>query len=167
MAAPRRYTDEQRAAMFRLFQAGMSPIEISRQCESGTAGVAPFKVPRRTVHEIVTAMAAEAGQSAPSTLKDASHCEALEHYPVRVNGIISAELDRQERKQRHGRPLSLDDLDRLEKATKIIISLELRGRRRVYERASLPAAKAGKGKNALDDLARRMKLQDSSDGSDA
>ena len=56
MAAPRKYTTEQREAAYRLFLDGKQSAEIARMCANGEAGVPAFEIPRRTVHDIVTGM---------------------------------------------------------------------------------------------------------------
>jgi hypothetical protein len=96
MAAARRYSDAQRAAMFRLFEAGKTPVEIAKHCDEGTAGTSPFEIPRRTVHDIVTRMAAEAEQKLAPTVLEAEGAEAVERFPGRIVAILHADIDRLE-----------------------------------------------------------------------
>ena len=50
--------------MFALHEQGCPAAEIVRRCAEGTASAAPFQVPRRTAHQIVTTMAREQGLQA-------------------------------------------------------------------------------------------------------
>ena len=45
MAAPRKYSDAQRAAMFALYRQGMIAAQIARKCEAGLVSIAPFSIP--------------------------------------------------------------------------------------------------------------------------
>lgn len=115
--------------MFRLYTAGKSPTEIARLCAEGTTGVEAFEIPRRTVHEIVTNMAAEAEQAVPTSMFDAENRETVDRFPERIASIIKTELDRIEAKQKRG-PLSVKDLDCLDRAAGVSASLAKRINRR-------------------------------------
>ena len=125
MAAPRKYSDAQRQAMYRLFEAGKSPTEIASLCEKGIAGARGFTIPRRTVQEIVTAMAAEAEREVPTTIHEAESAEAVERFPMRITRIVDAEIDRLNTKQKQ-RGLTCEDYDRLEKAASLSFTLHKR-----------------------------------------
>lgn len=125
MAAPRKWTNAQRAEMFRLFEAGKTPTEIVRLCAAGTAGTKPFVIPRRTCHEIVTRMATEAEQTLPSTLLESDDPGAVQRFPLRIASIIDSEIARLETRQKQ-RGLSSDDFDRLSKAASLSFTLHKR-----------------------------------------
>ncbi len=129
MAAPRLYSDAQRTAMFRLFEAGKTPAEIARLCEEGTAGTSPFTIPRRTVHDIVTRMAEEAEQKLPTSVVEAESAEAVERFPARIARILDAEIDRLNAKQaKHG--LNPTDYDKLARVADLSFDLHKRLRQR-------------------------------------
>jgi hypothetical protein len=132
MAAPRKYSDQQRAAMYRLYERGYEPAEITRRCAEGMASVASFEVPRRTCHAIVTAMARERAEVVPIRLDEADDREAIDRFPARVATILDDEMARLEARQRNGNPLSANDLERLHKATavhdRLLTSIARRGR---------------------------------------
>jgi hypothetical protein len=71
ISAPRKYSNAQRAAMYRLYEAGMQPSEIVRACHEGTASVEPFEIPRRSCHDIVVRIARESRQETPQTIAEA------------------------------------------------------------------------------------------------
>lgn len=127
MAAPRKYTNEQRAAMYALWEQGLEAAEIARRVRAGLASCAPFEIPRRTVHSICTAIAKE--RDAPSTLDEAAEAVAQGRHQERVFAMVGDEITRLEAKQRSG-PLTVTDLERAEKAAGISASLERRLRRR-------------------------------------
>jgi hypothetical protein len=56
VAAPRKYSEQQRHAIARLHQDGRSSPEIVELCASGEAGVDPFQIPRRSVDDIAMQM---------------------------------------------------------------------------------------------------------------
>jgi len=159
MAAPRQYSDAQRAAMFRLFEAGKTPAEIARLCEEGTAGVNPFQIPRRTCHDIVTKMAEEAERKLPTSIVEAESAEAVDRFPVRIARLIDAEIARLTTKQEKG-GLNVGDYDKLERAAKLSFELEKRLRRRTTPtRRGGQNARGGTGSSptletALERLAR-------------
>jgi len=136
VAAPRIYSDQQRASMFRLFEAGKTPAEIARLCEEGTAGVSPFTIPRRTCHDIVTRMAEEAERKLPTSVAEAESAEAVERFPMRIARLVDAEITRLTTTQEKS-GLSLGDYDKLERAAKLSCDLEKRLRQRK------PAGKRG------------------------
>ncbi|MGI9019208.1 MAG: hypothetical protein ACR2G3_00670 [Solirubrobacterales bacterium] len=96
MAAPRKYSDAQRAAMYSLYEQGYSVAEIVRRCEEGLASVAPFEIPRRTAQQIVTRIARERAQPVPKTVEELTE-DDLERIPKRATRILAAELERIER----------------------------------------------------------------------
>jgi hypothetical protein len=115
--------------MFRLYGAGKSPAEIAHLCDAGTAGVAAFTVPRRTCHEIVTSMAAEAEQNLPISVAEVESAESVERFPVRIAALVDAEIGRLTKKQeRNG--LTPEDFDRLRKASDLSFDLHRRLSRR-------------------------------------
>jgi hypothetical protein len=146
--------------MFRLYEAGKSPSEIASLCEEGTAGVASFTIPRRTVQEIVSKMAAEADRKLPTSVAEMESAEAVERFPVRMAAILDAEIERLATKQKRGK-LTLDDLDFLAKAATVSTTLHKRLSRGqpAGARGSRPARQAagsqqGPG-SALEQLAQR------------
>ena len=66
VAAPRKYSDEEREAMYHLYVQGRQPTDIARTCAVGKAGVPAFEVPPRSVHDIVTGIARQRGQQTPA-----------------------------------------------------------------------------------------------------
>jgi hypothetical protein len=128
MPAPRRYTDAQRAEMYRLYEAGLQPTEIARRCAAGTAGTEPFAIPRRSAHSIVKQMAKETGQEAPSRLGDIEDPDAVGRFAMRALAVAEAELGRLERKQ-HQHRLTLNDNEKLQTLTRVTYSLEKRAER--------------------------------------
>ncbi|MFN8160614.1 MAG: hypothetical protein U0R52_06170 [Solirubrobacterales bacterium] len=129
MAAHRKYSDEQRAAMFRLYEGGLGAKAISERCAAGTTGTAPFEIPRRTVQEIVTAMAAEARLEPPRSISDAGTEEALLRFPERCGALLAREMQRLEAAGEK-RALTEKELARLGLAVKVWGPLETRLRRR-------------------------------------
>lgn len=117
MAAPRKYGDAARAAIWALHEQGVSSAEIARRCQRGMAGVAPFRVPRRTVADIVWRMAQERGQAdSPRKFEDLVNGDGEElvaKYPKRVLTLLEADSQRLERKSERGQALTLDDYNRL------------------------------------------------------
>lgn len=129
MAAPRKYSNTQRAAMYALYEQGVQPGEIAKRCGEGLASVAPFEIPRKSCEAIVKAMARERGLRAVNSVEDAEAASEIEACDIRIRRLLKRELDRFESKQR-GRGLSLDDLERLERIEKIQASREKRTRTR-------------------------------------
>src|SRR5690348_13683152 len=118
MAAPRKYTDAQRQALYRLHEAGMTSEQISAACGAGTAGTDPFTIPRRSVSAIVSSMEAEARTEIPASIDEIGGLEAVSRFPERISRIIDAELERLAGKQRRGQ-LTVKDLELLRKTTEI------------------------------------------------
>jgi hypothetical protein len=106
--------------MFALYEQGYTANEIARRCGEGTASVAPFQIPRRTVQQIVTTIARERRAKPPQKLEDLSGHEILERYPERVGRLLERELDRLERKEHSGKPLSLEDIERMRQGAKVV-----------------------------------------------
>jgi integrase len=69
MAAPRLYTDAQRAVIYDLHRQGLSSREIAERCAAGLASVERFKIPARSVREIVKQMADERGAKRVDSLE--------------------------------------------------------------------------------------------------
>lgn len=123
MAAKRKYTDPQRQAIWRLHEAGNSATEIERLCKEGLASVEAFSIPRRSVSQILGEMEAEANQRAPKSVTDPELAAAVNGFPERISRIVDAELARLETKAAKGTGLSIDDLDRLKKASTLSTTL--------------------------------------------
>ena len=119
--APRRYTDEQRAVMLALYDGGHKPAEIARRCKAGLVSVAPFKIPRRTVQEIVTAMARERGLSPPRTLAETETAQSLERYPDLVIRILTEDARRILSEET---PTHEKEYDRLQRGVKIAAEIK-------------------------------------------
>ena len=115
MAAPRRYTTEQRAAMFGLHQEGLRPAEISRACSHGVDGVEPFDIPRRTVHDIVSQMEAEAESSAIALADGGELHDFSDRMDKQIKAILETQIAFYDRKVRKGKTLSREELGRLGK----------------------------------------------------
>ena len=114
MAAPRKFTDAQREALFRLHAAGMSSREIAEAAEKGGTGLAPFTISSRTVRDIAGKMATETERRLPTPVIELESAEAMERAPARAARIVEAELTRLEDKQtRSG--LTEKEIDRLPK----------------------------------------------------
>lgn len=92
MPAHRKYTDEQRASIYRLWHSGLSAMEITRRSAAGSASVAPFEIPRRTVQAICSTMDKEAGAIVPTSLEEAMKPECVATNPRAVLGFISTEV---------------------------------------------------------------------------
>lgn len=123
MPAPRKYTDAQRSAIFRLFEAGMSSREIATLCGDGRTGLAPFEIPARSVRDITAQMTAEAELRMPATVLDLEQADVMGRFPARAARILGGEVERLEAKQRKG-PLSDKDLDRLTRMTEQSVRVE-------------------------------------------
>jgi hypothetical protein len=93
VAAPRRYSDEQREAMYRLYVRGNEPTAIARMCAAGEAGVPAFDAPARSVHSIVTSIVRAKSQPPPDPESDPNSTEALED---RLRNVIKREVEHQE-----------------------------------------------------------------------
>jgi hypothetical protein len=124
MPAHRKYTDAQRAEMFRLYELGYTGEEISEKCAVGTASVGPFNCPRRTVSHIVKEMEEERGGPLPKTLDDAEDVSLLNLLPARILRIVNRELDRFDEKTIRETKLSTEDLQKLDKLLAIADKLE-------------------------------------------
>jgi hypothetical protein len=142
--------------MFRLHEAGKSAREIAELCEDGRAGPEPFAIPRRTAAEIVNGMAAAAEAKLPRSIEEVESVEAVERFSARILGIVDAELTRLEAKPR----LSLQDIDRLNKASELTYGLEKRLRRRGgtggAKRSRQAPEKGTASERALADLAKEL-----------
>lgn len=149
MAAPRKYSNAQRAAMFAFYEQGYTPAEIARRCKLGTASVDAFEIPRRTVQEIVTQMERERGGRLPKTLDDAAS-DLAAAFPKRILRTLNREVDRFDAKTRNGRPLSLEDLDRLKKISGICRELRTQAAVKKARESASP------GVSGLAELARQM-----------
>ena len=88
MAAPRKYSDEQRAAIFARAELGVTPAQIAHECAAGLASCAPFQIPRRTAQQIVADMRRERGPGQPRSFADLESAEAIRGYPLRVLRIV-------------------------------------------------------------------------------
>jgi hypothetical protein len=114
MPAPRKFTDAQREALYRLHAAGMSSRQTAEAAEKGETGLAPFNISPRTVRDIVGKMAIEADRRLPTTVIELEGAEAMERAPARAARIVETELSRLERKQA-GKGLTDKEIDRLPK----------------------------------------------------
>jgi hypothetical protein len=119
VAAPPKYTDEQRAAIFTLHQMGMNSVQISAQCRLGTAGAAPFDVPERTALDIAKKMEAEHARAAASTANPNDLIAMAEGMSDRVLQILDVRLKQLERKAAGSNHLSTDDIKALAEIPKI------------------------------------------------
>ena len=88
VAAPRRYSTQQREALYRLYVEGKQPAEIARKCSQGSAGVPAFEIPRRSVHDIVTRMARQRSRPVQRTTEPDPE--------ARLRALITLEIERQE-----------------------------------------------------------------------
>jgi hypothetical protein len=125
MAAPRKYTDQQREAMYSLWTQGIEAAEIARRCSAGLASVAAFDIPRRSVHAICVAIDKE--RAAPTTLNEAAVAVTEGRFPERVFTLLNEQLTRLEAKQG---PLTTSELGRAKQVLEIGTGLERRLRRR-------------------------------------
>lgn len=139
MAAPRKYSDAQRHAVYRLHEGGMKSEAIAEACERGTASTAPFRIPRRSVSAVIEAMARESGTQLPSTVGDSTSLEAVQRFPMRIAEILDAEIERLAKKQSRGK-LTAKDIDQLRKAAEVSgpLSKRLAG-------VGMPSAKGQRG----------------------
>jgi hypothetical protein len=144
MGAPRRYSDEQRLAMYALYEQGCKPAEISRRCEAGLASCAPFSIARTSVRDIVAAMARERrGSEAPVTLADVEGGDAIKDFPQMAAQIVSDEGARIKAKQpRQG--LNLADLNKLAKLDRLAAQIR---RTMIGPGRTAPAATGNGGSN--------------------
>lgn len=111
MPAQRKYADAQRQALWRLHEDGLTSIEIARAAELGKTGLAPFRIPDRTVRAIIDEMASEA-RPLPTSVDELDTLESIERAPTRAARLVKRELDRLESKQGK-RGLSDQEIDRL------------------------------------------------------
>jgi hypothetical protein len=140
LAAPRKYSDAQREAIYRLHEQGLSSAAIARRCDEGLASVEPFAIATRTIRDITRAMDLERGHRAPRTVADASAENAIVGYGERALAICEAELDRLQRKQHRGNGLTRDDLSRLREVLRIRSDLD-----QVQESGRAPSLRRPRG----------------------
>lgn len=155
MPAPRKFSDAQRQALWRLSDAGMTSAEVAKAAEEGATGLAPFTISPRTVRDILAKMSAEADRKLPATVLDLENQEKVERAPARAARIIETELDRLEAKQpKQG--LTDKEVDRLPKlaAYSVKIARLLEERRRQQARRSSAGERAGSGEQPLTALER-------------
>ena len=84
MAPARKYTEQQREAMYRLFVQGMQATEIARKCAKGKAGVPAFEIPSRSVHDIVLTIARQRGKIPPAELPELDEEDRLRALFIRT-----------------------------------------------------------------------------------
>jgi hypothetical protein len=123
MAAPRKYSDAQRAAMFGLYRRGCTPAEIARRCAAGTSSVAPFEIPRRTVHSIVSAMHYEVGEPTSGISNGRSLELRLKDLTKGLLTALECEMERIERREAVGRPVDGKTAAELSRCIKILAPL--------------------------------------------
>lgn len=129
MSRARKYTDQQREAMYVLWRRGARGADISRRMAVGTAGVESFEIPRRTVHEICSRMDLERGAPRPMSFEDALDPRRVIAHPEACERILDTVLTRLEAKA-HSDGLNLRELDQLAKAATIAFEIERQMRRR-------------------------------------
>src|SRR4051812_27806772 len=105
MAAPRKYTDNQRSTMFDLHCQGFTPAEIARRCAAGMTAIDPFVVPRRTVHSIVSAMRFQLGEPMSDMSDDRPLELRLKDLTRQLMTALEREMDRIQRREATGRPV--------------------------------------------------------------
>lgn len=125
MAAPRKYTDAQRQAVWNLHERGLTSGQISEACAAGTASVAAFEIPRRSVSDLIARMTREAAVEPPTNPKEAGSLAMVNRFPERIARIFDAELERLAAKQRRGQ-LTAKDIDLMRKATDLCGPLKKR-----------------------------------------
>ena len=157
MAAPRKYTDAQRQAVWNLHERGLTSGQISEACAAGTASVAAFEIPRRSVSDLITRMAREAAVKPPSDPADVTTVELVSRFPERIARIFDAELERLEAKQRRGQ-LTAKDIDLMRKATNLCGPLKkrLEGRSIGPARSSRRPGSQAEQESVLAKLAREL-----------
>jgi hypothetical protein len=162
VAAPRKFSDSQREAIFRLHEAGMTSRKIAEACAEGRSGLARFEISDRTVRDVIGKMEREAQRKLPATVLDLKHGEAMERYPARAAKILDAELNRLEKKQRKS-GLTGREVDCIPKlvasSARVERALKWRGGR---SRGSRGAGSGARGeptraKSALEELAERQR----------
>lgn len=154
MAAPRRYTPQQREAMFQLRQEGMKSADIARACEQGIGSVDPFQIPRRTVHEIVTQMEAEAESSAIALAGGELHDPDC--VDKRIKAILETQIAHYDLKVRKGKTLSREELGTLSQVQALSRKIQKSSVRRTTVRAPSRNGANGTSEHPLDRLARQM-----------
>jgi hypothetical protein len=157
MAAHRKFTNEQRAAIYALHEQGVNGEEIARRCGHGLASVEPFDISPRTVRYIVARIAEERGAKPPENLADVERVLAEGRYTARGLRILGAELDRYERKIEAGKPLTRDDLTRFEYVLRLIERIEKRTARSVIQRPRKPSANGTPRESLAERLAREAR----------
>ena len=91
MAAPRKYDDEQRAAILELRAAGCSINQIIERCSQGIRNLAPFTPGKATVSEIVN------GADKPSEIANLELADAFDQLARGAMGLVEREIDRLKR----------------------------------------------------------------------
>ena len=116
MAAPRKHSDAQRAAIWDLDSAGNTAAAIARRCSAGLASVARFEIPARSVRQILSDMKKERGVKPLHALADLDDVDAIDAQPWRAFRIAKRVFDRAEAKPAP----TLRDLEQLEHALKVL-----------------------------------------------
>lgn len=156
MPAPRKYSDAQRQALWRLHEAGLSSAQLASAAESGRTGLASFTIPTRTVRSIIGEMSSEMARSLPTTVVELDSAEAMERAPARAAQIVEAELDRLEGKQRK-RCLTDQEIDRLPRlATYSVRIAKLLQRQGRQQTAGDGANEQPRSESPLEKLAREQ-----------
>ena len=144
-------------------RGGEVPHRDRPRLRTGDSRHCGLLVPRRSVHDIVTSMAAEAERDLPKTIDDGGSADAVERFPVRIAAIADAEIERLEKKQKRA-GLSSGDLDRLRKVSDLSAAL----RKRVHKPSTDPQRRAGRARRqegAIEKLAReRREAQENGSG---
>jgi len=154
VAAPRKYTDAQRAAVWALYQRGVRPASIAARCKAGLASVEPFDIPRRTVSDICSKMALErTGSSRPENVAEAAHADALANFPSAALKVLEEEAATLAAKQASGKALSLRDVEKLALVAETRLKLEQRLEK---QRGTLKPAPALKPEPRNSELAERL-----------
>lgn len=147
------YTDEQKAAMFALYEQGCQPAEISRRCREGLASVARFDPPRKSVEYVVKTMARERGFDPPRKVEQIAGWADASRYGERVIELLSEDLERLEARDKTAKPLSIAEYERLAKGMKIVAEI----RRQTVARPEQTRSGPGPGEeDALDRIARDL-----------
>jgi hypothetical protein len=168
MAAPRKYSDAQRAEIWRLHEAGLTSEEISATCARGTAAVTAFEIPRRSVSEIVTRIAEQHRIEVPESAGDVDGLDTVRRFPERIARIFDVEIERLAAKQRRGQ-LTVKDLELLRKATEISgpLSKRLEGSSKRHGPSSRDTKKAQPEESAIGRLAREEREERDASGREA
>jgi hypothetical protein len=160
MAAPRKYSDAQRTAMFALYRQGYTPAEITRRCKAGLVSVEPFSIPRRTVQSIVVAMAGEIGDTHARPDADVSLEERLNDMTARLIRLVEREIRRNERAQDLGRRVDKQTATELTRCIRTLAPLARKTDERmgvaVRTSGSNTDGRCGAEESFLDRLARQL-----------